>query len=281
VRRFTLLVSREADVIQRTPTPIALTIAGSDPSGGAGLQADLKTFHQHGVYGTAVVSLITVQSTRSVARVEVLDAELVAQQIDHLLADLRPGAAKTGALGSRAIIEVVAARAKDFGFPLVVDPVMVSKHGQRLLAPEAIEALVRELLPRCFLLTPNGPEAEALLGVEVKTVAQARDAARRLVDLGPRHVLLKGGHLEGAEVVDVLCAGGVLHELRGPRLDSPHTHGTGCTVSAAITARLAQGASVEDAAAGAFAWLQEALRHPPAVGGGLGPVNHFAPVTRT
>lgn len=268
-------------MIQRTPTPIALTIAGSDPSGGAGLQADLKTFHQHGVYGAAVVSLITVQSTRSVARVEVLDAELVAQQIDHLLADVRPGAAKTGALGGRAIIEVVAARAKDFEFPLVVDPVMVSKHGQRLLAPEAIEVLVRELLPRCFLLTPNGPEAEALLGVQVKTVAQARDAARRLVDLGPRNVLLKGGHLEGAEVVDVLCAGGVLHELRGPRLDSPHTHGTGCTGSAAITARLAQGESVVDAVAGAFAWLQEALRHPPEVGGGLGPVNHFAPVTRT
>ena len=264
----------------RTPTPIALTIAGSDPSGGAGLQADLKTFHQHGVYGMAVVSLITVQSTRSVARVEVLAEDLVAQQLDHLLADIRPSAAKTGALGGRAIIEVVAARAKRFDFPLVVDPVMVSKHGQALLDPKAVDALIHALFPHCFLLTPNGPEAEALLGTPVRTVAQAREAARRLVELGPKHVLVKGGHLEGPDVVDVLCAHGVLHELRGPRVASPHTHGTGCTGSAAITARLAMGASVEDAVAGAWEWLKEALRHPPDVGGGIGPVNHFAPVQR-
>lgn len=268
-------------MLARTPTPIALTIAGSDPSGGAGLQADLKTFHQHGVYGMAVVSLITVQSTRSVARVEVLDAELVGQQLDHLLDDVRPQAAKTGALGSRAVIEAVAERAARFDFPLVVDPVMVSKHGQPLLAAEAVEVLVERLLPCCFLLTPNGPEAEALLGTPVRTVAQAREAARRLVALGPRHVLVKGGHLEGDEVVDVLCAGGVLRELRGPRVDSPHTHGTGCTSSAAITARLARGDSLEDAVEGARAWLNEALLHPPEVGGGIGPVNHFASASRT
>jgi hydroxymethylpyrimidine/phosphomethylpyrimidine kinase len=230
------------------------------------------------VYGTAVVSLITVQSTRSVARVEVLEAELVAQQLDHLLADVRPQAAKTGALGSAAVIEVVAARARHFGFPLVVDPVMVSKHGQALLAPEAVEVLVSALLPQCFLLTPNGPEAEALLGTPVRTVAQAREAAQRLADLGPKHVLVKGGHLEGDEVVDVLYANGTVHELRGPRVDSPHTHGTGCTSSAAITARLARGASVEDAVAGAWEWLKAALQSPPDVGGGIGPVNHFTPV---
>jgi hydroxymethylpyrimidine/phosphomethylpyrimidine kinase len=265
-------------VTSRTPVPIALTIAGSDPSGGAGLQADLKTFHQHRVYGTAVVSLVTVQSTRSVARVEVLSETLVAEQLDHLLADIRPGAAKTGALGGRGVIEVVAARAAAFDFPLVVDPVMVSKHGHALLEPSAVEALVRALFPRTFLLTPNGPEAEALLGREVRTVAQAREAARRLADLGPPNVLVKGGHLEGGEVVDVLWAGGALHELAGPRVLSTHTHGTGCTTSAAITARLARGEAVEQAVEGAWAWVKEALADPPEVGGGIGPVNHFAPV---
>lgn len=265
----------------RTPTPIALTIAGSDPSGGAGLQADLKTFHQHGVYGTAVVSLITVQSTRSVARVEVLSDELVAQQLDHLLADIRPQAAKTGALGSAAVIEVVAERARHFDFPLVVDPVMVSKHGKPLLDPKAIDLLIHALLPQCFLLTPNGPEAEAFLGTEVRTVAQAREAARQLADFGPKHVLVKGGHLEGSEVVDVLWThDGTLHEFRGQRVDSPHTHGTGCTSSAAITARLALGASVEEATAGAWEWLKEALENPPEVGGGIGPVDHFTPIGR-
>jgi hydroxymethylpyrimidine/phosphomethylpyrimidine kinase len=262
----------------REPTPIALTIAGSDPSGGAGLQADLKTFHQHRVYGMAVVSLVTVQSTRGVARVEVLPADLVAAQLDHLLADVTPGAAKTGALGSAALIEVVAARAGGWGFPLVVDPVMVSKHGHPLLAPEAQAAVRARLAPAAFLFTPNGPEAEALLGTPVRTLAQARDAAVRLGRLGPRHVLVKGGHLEGDRAVDVLLLDGVLHELAGPRVDSPHTHGTGCTLSAAITARLARGDGLLTAVSGARAWLLEGLAHPPEVGGGIGPVGHWGPV---
>jgi hydroxymethylpyrimidine/phosphomethylpyrimidine kinase len=266
--------------VTRIPTSIALTIAGSDPSGGAGLQADLKTFHQHQVYGLAVVSLLTVQSTRGVARVEVTRAELVAEQLDYLLADITPGAAKTGALGDVAVIEVVAARAAAWRWPLVVDPVMVSKHGRPLLAPAAQAALRDRLLPAAFLLTPNAPEAEALLGTQVRTVAQARQAAMALARLGPRHVLVKGGHLEGDTVVDVLWADGVLHELAGPRVASPHTHGTGCTLSAAITARLARGAEVVGAVTEARRWLEAALRAPPEVGGGLGPLGHLTPVGR-
>jgi hydroxymethylpyrimidine/phosphomethylpyrimidine kinase len=262
----------------RPVVPIALTIAGSDPSGGAGLQADLKTFHQHGVYGTSVVSLITVQSTRSVARVDVLTAELVAQQLDHLLADLTPNAAKTGALGSAPVIEVIAVRATRFGFPLVVDPVMISKHGHALLEPDARAALVHRLLPRTYLVTPNAHEAEAMLGVPVKTLEQAREAARRLADLGPPNVLVKGGHLETEDAVDVLYAGGTLHEFHAPRQATRHTHGTGCTSSAAITARLARGEALVDAVAAVREWMSRAIATAPEVGGGVGPVNHFTRV---
>jgi hydroxymethylpyrimidine/phosphomethylpyrimidine kinase len=258
--------------------PIALTLAGSDPSGGAGLQADLKTFHQHGVYGEAVVTLVTVQNTRGVTRVEVLDAALVGQQLDAVLADLPPQAAKTGALGNAQVVAAVAQRASAFRFPLVVDPVMVSKHGHRLLDQAAIEALVSTLLPHTFLLTPNAEEAAVLWGQPVRTVADARAAAAAIARLGPRAVLVKGGHLEG-DAVDVLFAEGALTEFPAPRLDARHTHGTGCTLSAAITARLAKGERLQDAVAGAKAWLTEALRTAPELGGGVGPVNHFAPVS--
>lgn len=258
-------------------TPTALTIAGSDPSGGAGLQADLKTLHQHGVYGMAVVTLITVQNTQAVTRVEVLDAGLVGQQLDAVLADIPPGAAKTGALGNAAVIEAVAARARTLGCPLVVDPVMVSKHGHALLQPDAVQALTTKLLPVTTLLTPNTHEAAALLGRPVATLSDAREAARRLVDLGPKAVLVKGGHLEG-DPVDVLFHGGRLLELPAPRIATQHTHGTGCTYSAAITARLALGLDLEDAVASAKVWLTEALRTAPGVGKGIGPVNHSTPV---
>jgi hydroxymethylpyrimidine/phosphomethylpyrimidine kinase len=266
--------------MERTPIAIALTIAGSDPSGGAGLQADLKSFHQHGVYGTSVVTLVTVQSTQSVAQVELLPAALVAAQLDHLLADLTPRAVKTGALGAAALIEVVASRAARWTMPLVVDPVMISKHGQALLDPGARDALVRLLLPHTFLLTPNTQEAEVLWGQPVRTLEQAHQAARAIAALGPRHVLVKGGHLTGAEAVDVLFSGGRTLELSGPRIDSPHTHGTGCTLSAAITARLALGEALLPALELARAWLTEAIRTAPEVGQGLGPLNHFAPLPR-
>lgn len=256
-------------------SPIALTIAGSDPSGGAGLQADLKTFHQHGVYGMAVVSLLTVQSTQGVTRVDPVSAELLAQQIDHLLADLTPSAAKTGALGNAALVEVVAARAKAFSFPLVVDPVMISKHGHPLIDASAVTAVKERLLPVSFLLTPNTQEAAALTGRTVETLAQSKDAAKALAQLGARHVLVKGGHLDGAPI-DVLLTDGTLHELHAERIDTKHTHGTGCTYSAAIVARLALGAPLLTAVTDAKAWLTRAIATAPGIGSGVGPVNHFA-----
>jgi hydroxymethylpyrimidine/phosphomethylpyrimidine kinase len=255
--------------------PIALTIAGSDPSGGAGMQADLKTFHQHGVYGAGVVTLLTVQNTRGVYRVQALAPDLVAEQLAAVLDDVPPHAAKTGALGSAAVVEAVAERLARTGFPLVVDPVMVSKHGAPLMDEDAQRALVERLLPRATLLTPNAPEAAALWGREVRTLAQAREAARAIAALGPRAVLVKGGHLEG-DPVDVLFAEGTLLEIPSERVQTTQTHGTGCTYSAAITARLAKGESVAEAVRAAKRWLTEALRTAPGVGGGIGPVNHAA-----
>jgi hydroxymethylpyrimidine/phosphomethylpyrimidine kinase len=261
-------------------TTVALTIAGSDPSGGAGIQADLKTFHQHGVYGTSALTLLTVQNTRGVTRVEVMPADLVAAQIAAVVEDVPPGAAKTGALGSRAVIEAVAEAAAGFGFPLVVDPVMVSKHGAALVQPEAAQALRDVLLPRATLVTPNAHEAEWMCGFEVKDRHAAIEAARALAQRGPEAVLIKGGHVPGDEAVDVLWIDGEVHELSAPRVDTRHTHGTGCTYSAAIAARLARGEPLLEAISEAKGWLTEALRHPPEVGSGVGPVDHFTPITR-
>lgn len=260
-------------------SPTALTIAGSDPSGGAGLQADLKTFHQHGVYGMAVVTLLTVQNTRRVSRVEVLPADLVAEQVAAVREDIPPRAVKTGALGTAAVIDAVASALAGLDCPLVVDPVMISKHGHALLAAEAQRALVERLLPITTLLTPNAHEAAALTGLPVTTLAQAEAAAKRLGAMGPRAVLVKGGHLEGGEgAVDVLWTGEHLVHLTGHRVETKHTHGTGCTLSSAIAARLARGDRLEQAVRGAKQWLTEALRSAPGVGGGIGPVNHFAPL---
>lgn len=257
---------------------VALTIAGSDPSGGAGIQADLKTFHQHGVYGAAVITLLTAQSTRGVERVETCAPDLVLAQLDVLLADFAPHAAKTGALGSAAVVRAVASRARRFAFPLVVDPVMISKHGASLLDQDAQGAIARELMPCAALFTPNAHEAAALTGLAVRTRDDARRAARALIERGARAVLVKGGHLEG-DATDVLATrDGALVEIEGERIETPHTHGTGCTYSAAITARLASGAALEDAIRGAKAWLGAALRGAEPIGGGIGPVDHFAPL---
>ncbi len=255
--------------------PVALTIAGSDPSGGAGIQADLKTFHQFGVYGAAAITLITVQNTRNVARVEPLAADLVIQQIEAVVSDLSPAAAKTGALADAAVVEAVAALAASFSFPLVVDPVMVSKHGARLLTPQAEDALKRELLPKAALVTPNIAEAEALTGSYIQTESDMQDAARRLLDIGCRAVLIKGGHLAG-EPVDILCTAEKITRFAGARVQTTHTHGTGCTYSAAITAGLALGKSLEDAVSSAKRFIQRAIETAPGLGHGYGPVNHFA-----
>jgi hydroxymethylpyrimidine/phosphomethylpyrimidine kinase len=257
--------------------PIALTIAGSDPSGGAGLQADLKTFHQFGVYGEAVVTLITVQNTLRVSRVECLPADLVVEQIRAVLEDVRPQAAKTGALGNRAIVEAVAEAAAEFDFPLVVDPVLISKHGAPLLAEDARAALIERLIPRAALLTPNLHEAAALAGFPVRDPDQMRRAAEAIAKLGARAVLVKGGHLETG-ATDVLLADGRFYEFPAPRIATRHTHGTGCTYSAAIAACLARGLGLPDAVRAAKAFITEAIRTNPGLGGGAGPVNHHARV---
>lgn len=256
--------------------PVALTIAGSDPSGGAGIQADLKTFHQFGVYGEAVITLLTVQNTLRVDRVECLSPGLITEQLRAVLEDIPPAAAKTGALGTAEIVRAVARAAAGFTFPLVVDPVMISKHGLALMAEEAKAALIEDLLPRAFLVTPNVPEAEALTGFSVKHLDDMRRAAERIRALGPKAVLVKGGHL-GEVSTDVLFDGESWHEFGSPRIASRHTHGTGCTLSAAITAGLAMERPLEAAVARAKRFITEAIRTSPGLGHGCGPVNHHAP----
>jgi len=256
--------------------PVALTIAGSDPSGGAGLQADLKTFHRFGVYGEAVVTLITVQNTRGVTRVSTLDSALVAAQIQAVLEDIPPQAAKVGALGSREIVEAVAREAGRFSFPLIVDPVMISKHGARLIDEAATRTLIEELIPRTFLLTPNLDEAAALTGLLVEDRDGMARAAQKLASFGAANVLVKGGHLRG-EALDLLyLSGGEIREFSASRIETRHTHGSGCTYSAAITALLAKGTPLIDAVGRAKAFISEAIRSAPGLGSGNGPLNHHA-----
>ncbi len=257
--------------------PIALTIAGSDPSGGAGLQADLKTFHQFGVYGEAVVTLLTVQNTLRVSRVEVMSPELVLEQLRAVLEDIPPGAAKTGALGSIELVRAIARAAATFTFPLVVDPVMISKHGAPLVAPEAIRAIREELVPTAALVTPNVPEAEALAGISIRTDEDVRQAACAIHRSGVRAVLIKGGHREG-DATDMLFDGSHWREFAGPRIETRHTHGTGCTYSAAITAGLASGLPLVEAVWRAKRFIQDAIRTNPGLGQGSGPVNHHTEV---
>jgi hydroxymethylpyrimidine/phosphomethylpyrimidine kinase len=261
-------------------TRVALTIAGSDPSGGAGLQADLKTFHRMGVYGEAVVTLITVQNTQGVTRVDVMAHDLVLEQIHAVCSDIPPHAAKIGALGNRAVVEAVATAAQSFTFPLVIDPVMLSKHGARLMDSEGQRAMVACLIPRAFLLTPNLEEATVLAGFPVIDVASMRKAAEKLASLGAKNVLnilIKGGHLNAGDAVDVLFEPEHgFHEFSSLRIATQHTHGTGCTYSAAITAELAKGSALRDAIGNAKKFITEAIRTAPGLGSGTGPLNHHA-----
>ncbi|MCH8890817.1 MAG: bifunctional hydroxymethylpyrimidine kinase/phosphomethylpyrimidine kinase [Myxococcales bacterium] len=267
----------------RAPKPagatprIALTIAGSDSGGGAGIQADLKTFHHFGVYGTSALTLITAQNTLGVREVQLLRPELVAKQIEAVAGDFELCAAKTGALGSEELIEAVAASVSEYAIPnLVVDPVMISKHGDRLLAKGAVDALLRLLLPRAALVTPNLHEAAKLLGRPVESEDQMRDAARSVHDLGAAAVLVKGGQLPGEEAVDIFYDGAEFVRLAAPRIDTPHTHGTGCTYSAAITALLARGETLVDAVRQAKDFISRAIASAPGLGHGHGPVDHWA-----
>jgi hydroxymethylpyrimidine/phosphomethylpyrimidine kinase len=220
-----------------------------------------------------VITLITVQNTKRVDRVECLPADLVIEQIRAVVDDIPPQAAKIGALGNLDVLSAVAKVAPEFPFPLVVDPVMISKHGARLMDKEATQAFVDELLPHATLITPNLFEAAILTGMEITDTAGMRRAAEHLCGLGARAVLVKGGHLEGA-ATDVLLAGGEFYEFPGPRIDTVHTHGTGCTYSAAITACVAAGCSIPEAVRRSKQFISEAIRTNPGLGRGNGPVNH-------
>ncbi len=255
---------------------VALSIAGSDPTGGAGIQADLKTFQSHGVYGTAVISLITVQDTAGVQRVELLAPELVAAQLETLIADLPPAAAKTGALGGAAQVEAVAAIFARRSTTLVVDPIFASTSGATLLDTSGLIALRKHLLPLTTLVTPNLYEAAQLAQRDVDDAASMRDAAKAIADFGARAVLVKGGHSAGP-ATDWLYVDGVCHELPAVRIENRLLHGLGCALSAAITARLARGESVWASCSAAKAWLTRAIENAPDFGGRRGPVRHAEP----
>jgi hydroxymethylpyrimidine/phosphomethylpyrimidine kinase len=255
-----------------------LTIAGSDPSGGAGMQADLKTFHRFGVYGTSVVTLITAQNTRGVTRVDLLDVETVSAQLQAVFSDVPPAAVKTGAIGSAPVIERVSAYLEQHlnGAHLVVDPVMISKHGHHLLPADAVEALVKRLLPLATVVTPNWHEAAALSGKPVTDMASARGAASRLLHSGVRAVLITGGAGDSPLAADLLVTADQVEELPALRLASRSTHGTGCTFAAAVTAHLALGFNVGEATRHAKSFVHHAIDTAPDIGGGIGPVNHWA-----
>lgn len=254
--------------------PIALSIAGSDPSGGAGIQADLKTFHQRGVYGMAAVTLLTVQNTIGVSAVEMIEPETVEAQVRAVLEDIPPRAAKTGALGDEKIVRMLARLAEEFNFPLVVDPVMISKHGHALLTEQARRAMAELLLPRAHLVTPNLHEAAELAGIPVHDIESMERAAEKILSLGARGALIKGGHLKG-DAVDLLRMGNETILLSSPRIETRHTHGTGCVYSACITAELAKGNMIKDATAAAKDFITRAIAAAPGLGHGSGPVNYF------
>jgi hydroxymethylpyrimidine/phosphomethylpyrimidine kinase len=254
----------------------ALTIAGSDSGGGAGIQADLKTFAAHGVYGTSAITAVTAQNTLGVTAIHTLPADMVVAQIEAVVSDIGTDAVKTGMLATAAIVEAVAAVIAELDLPrVVIDPVMVAKGGSRLVDDEAIDTIRTELLPKAMVITPNADEASALLNDEVRTMDQARAAVRRLKELGPGAVILKGGHLEGSLAVDLLFDGVRLVELRAPRIETASTHGTGCTFASAIAANLALGQDLKTAAEHAKRYVTEAIRHAPGIGQGHGPLRHF------
>ncbi|MEM7418008.1 MAG: bifunctional hydroxymethylpyrimidine kinase/phosphomethylpyrimidine kinase [Gemmatimonadota bacterium] len=255
--------------------PVALTIAGSDSGGGAGIQADLKSFHQFGAFGTSVVTAVTAQNTRGVTAIHPIPLDLVRAQLRALADDLPPAAAKTGMLATSALVEVVADEMAMLDCPLVVDPVMVATSGDRLLDDGAERALLERLIPRATLVTPNLGEAERLTGAPVRTPEEMGVAARRLVELGADAALVKGGHLSG-DVVDVLFDGQRETTWARVRIESRHTHGTGCTLSAVVTAGLAHGQSLSDSVDRALAFVAEAIATAPGLGSGHGPLNHFA-----
>ena len=258
---------------------VALTIAGSDSGGGAGIQADLKTFHRFGVFGTSAIAAITAQNTLGVTEWESVPVRLVIAQIEAVASDLFPAAVKSGMLGSAEIISVVADAIRRFELPnYVLDPVMVATSGDLLIEPDAVAAIRNELVKLADLVTPNADEAAVLTGFPLRDAADMRRAAESIAGMGARAVLVKGGHVRGEDsgtVLDILFDG-EFTEYRHDRIDTTSTHGTGCTLSAAVAAQLANGLSLRDAVSSAIDYVHEAMRTAPGLGQGHGPLNHFA-----
>ncbi|WP_425059509.1 Hydroxymethylpyrimidine/phosphomethylpyrimidine kinase [Sporomusa carbonis] len=252
-----------------------LTIAGSDSSGGAGIQADLKTFAAHGVFGMSVITAITAQNTQGVFAVQDVTPEVIAKQIDAIFDDIEVAAVKIGMVSQIDTIKTIAAKLQEYGAKnVVVDPVMVSKSGYHLLNPAAEAALVQELLPLATIVTPNIPEAEVITQGKITTVEEMEAAARSIYALGPKHVLVKGGHLDG-DSTDVFFDGEKYTYLKSRRIDTKNTHGTGCTLSAAIAAGLGRGLPVDQAVHAAKEYITIAIEHGLTIGKGVGPTHHF------
>ena len=255
-----------------------LTIAGSDSGGGAGIQADLKTITALGGFGMSVVTALTAQNTLGVHGIHDVPPDFVAMQFDAVASDIGVDAAKTGMLSSPDILRVVAVKIRQYAIDkLVVDPVMVAKGGAKLIRDDAREMLIELLIPLSLVVTPNIPEAEALTGLSISGPESMREAAVRILALGARHVVVKGGHLDG-DAIDILYDGRRFHEFSGRRIHTRDTHGTGCTFSAALATGLAKGLEVAEAVAEAKRYVAEAIRHAYRIGGGHGPTNHLAPV---
>jgi len=255
---------------------VALTIAGSDSGAGAGIQADLKTFAAHGVYGTCAVTAVTVQNTKGVTTVAPLPADLVTAQIEAVVSDLGVHAAKTGMLANAAIVEAVAAAIEELELPLVVlDPVMVATSGRRLLDEDGVKTMCAELIPRAFLITPNLPEAEVLSGIAIASADDMAEAARRIHGIGGASVLITGGHMTGDAVADLLFDGRTFGEFGTPRVKAQRTHGTGCTHASAVAACLALEMTPYEAARRAQLYVAGAIRHGIAIGHGQNHLDHF------
>ena len=256
---------------------VALTIAGSDSGGGAGIQADIKSMQANGVFATSVITAITAQNTQAVTHAFDVPLDVIAAQIDAVFDDFEIKATKTGMLSSARIIKLVAEKIEQWQInPLVVDPVMISTSGFSLLQEDAQHNLKTLLIPKATLITPNTHEAAHLTGLEINTVKDAEDAAKQLHELGPAAVLVKGGHLSGeSEAVDVFYDGASFDYFRAPFIDTKHTHGTGCTYASAIAANLAKGMEMKRAIEKAKAYVTEAIRHGLAIGKGHGPTHHF------
>lgn len=258
-----------------------LVIAGSDSGGGAGIQADIKTLSALGVYAATAVTAVTVQNTLGVSAIHPIPPEIVAQQIKAVMEDIGADCIKIGMLGDEATIDTVADALDSYadGIPLVLDPVMVAKGGAKLLAPAAVEAMKARLLPLATVLTPNVPEAEALTGGTIEDVDDMARAGEVLRGMGPKSVYMKGGHLEGPEVIDLLVTDEEETVFQAPRIDTPHTHGTGCTLASAIAAGLAEDMDLIDAATRAHDYVRAAMEAAPGLGHGHGPLNHLVTVS--